>query len=562
MIDFKTPVTLCEDINETDMYKSYNNAREVVKEWIDKINHSYTVAKSMDTAIKSLQESGINCESKRPSLRFVNENLNKYRYRICVYKGDQNLLENVVPTDLLAKKISEDSRIKDDKNVRAVRFDESGNIYIEFCDDLPTDHVFVVNEAYIGKTQNLLAIEAKFDELRRTIKKEDYGVFDTLPLVQDINTLFEAQFGMDIFSLHLDPMVFPNAWTATVSYKFDLQINDTIKSNGIFATQRDGYKYKPNNGLAVVSTITAGLLFNMDITSEEIVGTLLHEIGHNFADYFDPALRAYNSNYILDIYDYMMVDATLHAIGKWKPETQRMMSNWADYEDSISPRSEGERKAEYKKNKKTEDAQYFRYCLRRLLSAFTLGIPTAIINLLRIPMVAVAQAKAKTKAEFMNRTNEMAADKFATVYGYGPAVQSGLAKMSSSKDVPIDNIIDNVPVISALLAFERIPTRMLINIYDEHPSLIARIDDQIWSLTQELKKKNMSPELRKAAEDDLKQLNRLKDDITATGKKVLVSEGIEHWWNRYLEGHMDKDSMAKVSKRLNEEMDKIIKKQK
>ena len=32
MIDFKTPVTLCEDINETDMYKSYNNAREVVKE--------------------------------------------------------------------------------------------------------------------------------------------------------------------------------------------------------------------------------------------------------------------------------------------------------------------------------------------------------------------------------------------------------------------------------------------------------------------------------------------------------------------------------------------------
>jgi hypothetical protein len=103
---------------------------------------------------------------------------------------------------------------------------------------------------------------------------------------------------------------------------------------------------------------------------------------------------------------------------------------------------------------------------------------------------------------------------------------------------------------------------MLVNIYDEHPSLIARIEDQIYTLEQELKKKNMSPALRKAIMKDLEQLKQNRDDITRVGKLILTDKAVENWWNKYLSDELDRETMEKVSKRLNEEMDAYIKKQK
>ena len=551
-----------EDIKQDRIIEISDRLRPIVEEYIYKLNHSTKIRKDMRNAYHevmmwkddttTLAENGhepdLNLDAPKMGLLAYCSSSDGVEAN--VYDGDDEIAESVIPVDVLAYRLSQDERVKSINEIKSVKYDNKGNIYFNFKYSL-NENSFIVNEAYIGKTPNLIAMEDCFRQLKQ-IDKSQWGTFDTLDIVDQINTLFEAQFGMDIFSLHLEPDPFPNAWTMPISYKFDYAIDQSIKKNGIYATQRDGFKFKPNNGIAVIATITSGLLFDQSITAEETIGVLLHELGHNFADYIDPTIRQYDNKYILNAYNQMMYYATEAALDK--SEVSKEMSNWNDYENAISPKSERRRKKEMSKKEKENKRRYNYYAFRRILSVFSLNIPTAIINLLAIPIVKLSVKRGK---EFVARSNEMMADKFATTYGYGPAVQSALTKMTLS-GIPIDEKIYNIPLIGAIMKLNSIPGEYLVNIYDEHPNLIARIDDQIYTLQQELTKKNMSKEVRAAIEADLKQLQQLKSDITSKGKNL--TEAVQNKWFAYLDNSLDKDEMAKISQRLNEEMDNYIKK--
>lgn len=538
--------TLNEAIRISDTLKP------IVKNYIYGINHSEKIHDDMKLSYNNLMRKGdINRNDKFPEMGFKESTVNTDEIKINVYNGNQAIAESVIPVDVLAYQLANNKKVKAIKEIKSVQYDNNGNIYFKFKCSL-NENQYIVNEAYIGKTQNLIAMEDCFRKLKQ-ISRSDWDRFDTLDVVEDINALFEAQFGMEIFSLHLEPDPFPNAWTMPVGYKFDYVLDQSIKKNGIFATQRDGFKFKPNNGIAVVATITSGLLFNQEITAEETVGVLLHELGHNFADYIDPIIKAYDTKYILNIYDEIMYYAAEHALDKSDYNTN--MSNWHDYENSISPRSEKARKKEMTEKEKENKRRYNTYAIRRILQIFSMNIPNALINLLTISLLKLS--KTKKGKEFVARTNEMIADKFATTYGYGPAVQTGLTKISLNT-TPIDEKINNIPLVGALLKINSIPGEYLVNIYDEHPNMIARIDDQIYTLEQELKKKNMSKDIRSAIEKDLAQLKKLKADITSSGR--TMTESVQSKWYQYLDESLDKDEMAKISQRLTDEMDAYIKK--
>lgn len=551
-----------EDIRQDRIIEISDQLRPIVEDYIYKLNHSTTIMMDMRNAYREVMmwkddTAALAENGHEPDLNLDAPQMGLLAYcsssdgiEANVYSGDDEIAESVIPVDVLAYRLSQDDRVKSINEIKSINYDNKGNIYFNFKYSL-NENSFIVNEAYIGKTPNLIAMEDCFRQLKQ-IDKSQWGTFDTLDVVDQINTLFEAQFGMDIFSLHLEPDPFPNAWTLPVSYKFDYAIDQSIKKNGIYATQRDGFKFKPNNGIAVIATITSGLLFDQSVTAEETIGVLLHELGHNFADYIDPTIRQYDNKYILNAYNQMMYYATEAALDK--SDVSKEMSNWNDYENAISPKSERRRKKEMSKKEKENRRQYNYYAFRRILSVFSLNIPAAIINLLAIP---IAKLSVKRGKEFVARSNEMMADKFATTYGYGPAVQSALTKMTIS-GIPIDEKIYNIPLIGAIMKLNSIPGEYLVNIYDEHPNLIARIDDQIYTLQQELTKKNMSKEVRAAIEADIKQLQQLKSDITSKGKNL--TEAVQNKWFAYLDNSLDKDEMAKISQRLNEEMDNYIKK--
>lgn len=551
--------TQLNDMDTSEMLRITESIRPIINNWLHTINVSDKVHKDMVNVMESFNNGE---DTEPPILKIYDEEVLHNRYRYQIYNNkNAKIAESVIPNDLLANKLSKDKHIKAIKEIKAISFDNNSNIYIEFADRLPAYNTFVVNEVYFGKTPNLIAIENKFRDLRNTITPDNYPVFDTLPIVEDINTLFEVQFGMELFSLHLEPDPIPNAWTIPVGYKFDMVLDKSLKKFGIGATSRDGFKFKPNNGIAIIATITSGLLFRQDIMPEEIVAILLHEIGHNFQDYIDGALLKYDSNYILNIYDYYMEYATLNTLYAYKADIQKSMSNTEDYESIISPDSDQKKTADYNSKKSSHDLEYFAYAFSRLLNVFTLGIPAGILAILKLPIVQLVSisSRSKKKKEFMGRTAEMTADKFATVYGYGAPLASALSKITADP-TKIDIFINKIPFLGALLTIERIPDEMLVDMVDEHPSLVARIDDQIFTIQEELKKTNMSSECRMALEADLKQLQECKDGITSKGNSLFSTKGVQNYWNRYLEGNLDKNSTEKVSKRLNEEMDKLIKK--
>ena len=45
-----------------------------------------------------------------------------------------------------------------------------------------------------------------------------------------------------------------------------------------------GYRFKPNNGFCIICVVFAGILTDNNITNEEVVAVMLHELFHNFAD--------------------------------------------------------------------------------------------------------------------------------------------------------------------------------------------------------------------------------------------------------------------------------------
>lgn len=94
---------------------------------------------------------------------------------------------------------------------------ESRNVYNETViesrlkERIINEAVQFVNEAYIGKTDNLLKIEEKINELRGNLSR--YKDFDRNKVTQEINRLFEDQFGMDVFALHMINQNIMNAYT-------------------------------------------------------------------------------------------------------------------------------------------------------------------------------------------------------------------------------------------------------------------------------------------------------------------------------------------------------------
>ena len=565
---FASNISTSKDLDIKTVSKVTDTLQEATIDWINRINNSEAIIKDSREIFTALKENGeIPQNQKFLKLEFFDHELTSSNYTVKVidtvnesYVIASRLENKAIPMRILAKKLSEDSRVRAVKEVKAVSYTPD-SIVFEFGDIVPNSNTFIVNEVYFGKTQNLLHIEDKIRELRDTITPDQYGIFDTLPLVQDINALFEAQFGMDVFSLHLDPYPYANAWTFSIGVAFDVVIDQSIKANGISATQKDGFRFKPNNGLCVLCCLTSGLLNDRNITSEEMVAILLHEIGHNFQEFIDPSMKAYNNIYILNWYDQILAYSILNHLADWKAQAMRSNTNTQRVEDAVSPRSEKRRSKEYNDAKTYYDIAKIKFMFKQLVNVALLGIPGTVKALLMLPIAALETAFNKKKHEFFGRTGEMTADKFPTIYGYGPAQQSALTKFSYT-DYGVDKFINNIPLLGAYFALQKIPARMIINIQDEHPSLVARIEDQIYTLENELKKKNMSPAIRKLIEKDLEQLKQNKKDITEAGKHLANSSSVENWWNRYLLGKLDKEEMQKVSDRLNKEMDAYIKKMK
>ena len=293
----------------------------------------------------------------------------------------------------------------------------------------------VVNEAYVGKTPTLEEIEKKIGELRENIKFSDN--LNRSDKITEINRLFEKQFGMDIFALKVLQTKYIDAYTYSLSTRLDYAEKYASLADMITADMKNGFRFKPGNDAAVVVCISYEFLHNKLWTDAEIMAILLHEIGHNFSGSLYNDIYVANREMMLQYKKTLKYLIVLYAIAslcivgipgliktikqynnlknknikkdakkdrKKKPSKLKgffgalkgKQSDYATFVDELSTRMNGDKYAEYA-GKYFDDMDSKGY-----------------------------------GEEYFKQTNgridEVIADKFAGIYGYGPDQATALLK--------------------------------------------------------------------------------------------------------------------------------------
>lgn len=141
----------------------------------------------------------------------------------------------------------------------------------------------ILLEKYVGKPAECLVMEKEIKNLRRELKKlydpskpfqlNSGGLKEVNkgPAIKKISLLIKKLFKFKEVFFFIDPNPAINAYTPTKSLTF---LDPNIKKS------KDG-KYSGNGQLVVGVAVTLGILLDSKITDAEIVGVILHEVGHN-----------------------------------------------------------------------------------------------------------------------------------------------------------------------------------------------------------------------------------------------------------------------------------------
>ena len=335
-----------------------------------------------------------------------------------------------------------------------------------------------IDEAYIGKTDKLLEIEKQFDLIKNNIKNGQD--INSRPEVQKLNRLVEEQFGMEIFSLRIESINEINAFTKVIGTKFDIALESKMKDL-IIGSQESGYKFKANNHICMVTEFNLGLIKSPNVTSEGLTAILLHEIGHNFADCLDETIKIYNKKITKAYYNYLVWKASVIFGRKYK---KQLKVNTNAYES--------------KQSQKQQKSSRIRGWIKGLISLkynFKLFCGEILNRLIYAGFKPEnISDKEKKKLEDKNnknvdRRNEVFADKFAAVYGYGIALPKALYGMESSmSQTKAARFIDKVFGNTINDHFEELLQNYYL--YDPHPHTIQRTNSCIRTLKDELEKED------------------------------------------------------------------------
>ena len=406
----------------------------------------------------------------------------------------------------------------------------------------------ILNEAYFGKNDNFIEMEKQIGIIREKCKK--FTDINKSEEVQTLNRLFEKQFGMDVFALHVIQEDIINAYTIPVARNFDMIGKNMSKM--VIATKKDGYKFKKDNGLCIMCCVYLGVLKNETFTNGEILAIMLHELGHNFADCIHNKIRLDNQQFMKDYLSIFLFDAIISSIisfGALIPVyIQMYKNNTNDY------------KLKQEKNKKSSKISGILSGISGSINDFY-NVVNGVLNRLTGSSLMIrlsVKLGAQEKNDSLDRQNEVIGDKFAGIYGYGPEQSSALLKMENIR-TKTDKIVEKIPVIGRMINNDFHDSIKDLHLIDCHPQVIQRINSEISLLKDELKRGNLDPKLEKVIKDQIKDMEDIIKKATKSSEDLQGNEVAQAAYNAYIKNECPDAVSKKIDKSINDMMDKIVK---
>lgn len=383
-----------------------------------------------------------------------------------------------------------------------------------------------INEVYFGKTPILLEIEKLMDQFR----SKYMGRYMTAihcnndPILLEINRLFEEQFGFGCFSLTIINQPTANAYTFPIDYSIDV-----INSNKKLIADKNTFRYNKNADYTCMVCIYSGLIFNSEYTTEEVVGVIMHEIGHNFY-----GAMSYKNTVMTNAYSIIgfIIDIINIAKGQIVNPLERT---------NMYRKLQQKFKRYMQKNIPVLQSVSDMITAIQSVSTTVIGSIAQLANMLTLGLLNLSISAFNTLIQSNTFTwmftlpvtlnDEKTADNFATMYGYGPANISAINKMGSSNTKSASNIqnaYNSIPIISHIYNFNTNLALILLTTFDEHPIDISRCDDQLKMLERELNKTDLDPKMKKYLKSDIdalkSQINKLTNTDAGIKDKDIVKK--------------------------------------
>ena len=340
-------------------------------------------------------------------------------------------------------------------------------------------------EGYVGKTPNLVKAEKIFEEIKKEVlsagqdKIAQYQRAMQLNLTWDkrfrlIEKLFEKEFGFKKFQLISKSHVVANAFTIISSKFTKVNINKMPE-----LPTKHGKRYYDESQQYMCSVWMYSSVI-VDLEPGEIMGVILHEVGHNF----DVVRESW------------VADCIAHYI----------LQNRVDFEEDKAKEFEDAvdyYKWEHRRNSESENMNMSKVPAEKLKSFLnSLKIPKfeELLNLVFYPIAApiVSVILAMSAGYWRAVASEFFADSFASAYGYGPDLISALKKFEddSAHLGKADTFLGTVNYTTRVLP------RILFFMLDVHPSTQARLKRQIIDLEKIVNDPDTPKETKQLAKRD------------------------------------------------------------
>ena len=341
----------------------------------------------------------------------------------------------------------------------------------------------VLQEVYFGK-EAVAPIQKQITVVRDKLAMKPVTTTTNLdPEIIKLNRIVESIFGFNSFQFYIQPTHVPNAYAIPVDTFFTDA--DKMKIISSLTANPEGFRYNANTmgpSISLIIAVNIGLLENPEFTDEEIVATMLHEIGHGFFE----AVTDSDGEYTIA---KKLVASLMYTVGCAKQNI---------------------------KNGKRVTAELIDKELSRI-SGYIGNLKRNIINV-------VGKAKKKVFGESMSMnmnkkrlsyTNEKFADTFAAMFGYGEECHSVDIKIYK---YIYDNAlgVKTYPKIVETIKMYKLYIKDLVayafNVQDEHPAELARIKTSIDYIKRELSKEGLDPKIKNQLIDQLNKLNKLIEE--------------------------------------------------
>lgn len=374
----------------------------------------------------------------------------------------------------------------------------------------------IINEAYFGskpieKIQTQLT-KARVKYLNQYFQKAKYAKNINIdPDMIQLNRCFEEAFGFKSFALYIYSSTIENACTVPVSFRIDSGFNI---SRALQSSKSKGYYYNKDAEFSTMVMMSTGIFCNPDITDREVVAIILHEIGHNFTSAIDhvsnllvlPTRLLYT---IAALMNYMtLIEDPDKYVKQVISGTNVTLSAYNKINDKIN------KNAPWFK----EGAHIFgKYVsiLRDLgieILTFLNNISTLSNPLIGIATTLITKISQITPFTFFNvykgYRDEKFADAFATSYGYGPDLATGLDKLGNhGSGLFANQMFNDFPLIGTILNLYKIPTQTISYLFDAHPKTLARINNQLDYCKMELDNADLDPKMEKELRKNIKEID-------------------------------------------------------